>query len=761
MEIKKEYLGKVSATTCGEYDSTKDYPRLAIVYTTEDISDSFGTRTIIKSYISKQSVPAGTELTNVNYWQPFSITPDGVVTTEDIGKPGRVASLNELGLIPSEQLPSYVDDVLEFVNRQAFPSTGERGKIYIDMSTNDQYRWSGSTYILVTKSKVISDIIISQQEAALSLILSRTDNTTSSKEIPAATNSNNGVVKFGGTQMGSDDSLNSAPVRPQSDNRMGVAPATIQRSGVILPTEKSEIIKLPYSLGRAAASSKYIIYLMPAGETDLNNAISYAEIREATTNLAGIMTAGDKTKLNNIQNNANLTKIKYEDDYKPLSNLVFDSMFELGEELDSDNNPTGTYVVVLGPVTETSDGAMRVADKIKLDGIETNANNYTLPVATSGVLGGVKFGGSTMGTADATAAAPVRPTNASGIMGVALATDSRSGAMSATDKIKIDSIDTSVLATQSDVSTAVDAEASLRHSADQTLQDNIDAVASRKINKEVANGKVRIVIQSADGQTTYSFVDIYGASNAAAGMMSSTDKTKLDNWKTVKVRFDDGTSTTDTEVANPILDITGNVIPLIHSQNLIRFDYNLPTASSSVKGGIKVGNVISDTQDLSNYGSASITGVYDDSLLIKLATPGSTGNDGLMSKVDKTRLDSLNTIKNALPSNVDPNLIFFITISSTGSMTECTYVGDFSTYSMTKCYKVFVSIDSNSTAYTNLYNMPQFEETYITTVKELSGGTTINQNRAYLPICSILRGSPVYVDFSSMGDSLYGTLYGL
>ena len=52
-------------------------------------------------------------------------------------------------LIPSEYLPSYVDDVLEYDNKSSFPAIGETGKIYVDKSTNLTYRWSGTTYILV------------------------------------------------------------------------------------------------------------------------------------------------------------------------------------------------------------------------------------------------------------------------------------------------------------------------------------------------------------------------------------------------------------------------------------------------------------------------------------------------------------------------------------------------------------------------------------------------------------------------------------
>lgn len=50
------------------------------------------------------------------------------------------------GKVPSSQLPGYVDDVLEFASRSAFPATGESGKIYVAIDTNRTYRWSGTQY---------------------------------------------------------------------------------------------------------------------------------------------------------------------------------------------------------------------------------------------------------------------------------------------------------------------------------------------------------------------------------------------------------------------------------------------------------------------------------------------------------------------------------------------------------------------------------------------------------------------------------------
>lgn len=63
------------------------------------------------------------------------------------------------GLIPSSQLPSYVDDVLEYATRAQFPTTWEKGKIYIDISTDKSWRWSGSTYIEIKANPWSSDAV--------------------------------------------------------------------------------------------------------------------------------------------------------------------------------------------------------------------------------------------------------------------------------------------------------------------------------------------------------------------------------------------------------------------------------------------------------------------------------------------------------------------------------------------------------------------------------------------------------------------------
>lgn len=53
------------------------------------------------------------------------------------------------GVIPAAQLPSFVDDVLEYENWNQFPMVGEAGKIYVDTTENKTWRWSGSTYVVM------------------------------------------------------------------------------------------------------------------------------------------------------------------------------------------------------------------------------------------------------------------------------------------------------------------------------------------------------------------------------------------------------------------------------------------------------------------------------------------------------------------------------------------------------------------------------------------------------------------------------------
>lgn len=86
-----------------------------------------------------------------------NLTNDAQVKRSEMGVANGVATLGTDGKVPSTQLPSYVDDVLEFTNKAAFPATGETGKIYVAKDTNLTYRWSGSAYVEISVSLALGE----------------------------------------------------------------------------------------------------------------------------------------------------------------------------------------------------------------------------------------------------------------------------------------------------------------------------------------------------------------------------------------------------------------------------------------------------------------------------------------------------------------------------------------------------------------------------------------------------------------------------
>lgn len=87
----------------------------------------------------------------------LSSTDIGAIDVGEKGNVNGIAQLDENGKVPTSQLPSYVDDVLEYSSQSAFPATGETGKIYVDTSTNKTYRWSGSQYVEISPSLALGE----------------------------------------------------------------------------------------------------------------------------------------------------------------------------------------------------------------------------------------------------------------------------------------------------------------------------------------------------------------------------------------------------------------------------------------------------------------------------------------------------------------------------------------------------------------------------------------------------------------------------
>ncbi len=93
-----------------------------------------------------------TGITSSDVTTALGYTPENVANK---GVNNGYASLDGGGKVPSSQLPSYVDDVIEVSSFATLPTTGETGKIYITLDTNKIYRWSGSVYVEVSSSAAV------------------------------------------------------------------------------------------------------------------------------------------------------------------------------------------------------------------------------------------------------------------------------------------------------------------------------------------------------------------------------------------------------------------------------------------------------------------------------------------------------------------------------------------------------------------------------------------------------------------------------
>ena len=86
-----------------------------------------------------------------------NVTNDAQVKRSEMGVANGVATLGGDGKVPAAQLPSYVDDVLEYDKKASFPTTGETGKIYVAKDTNLTYRWGGSAYVEISVSLALGE----------------------------------------------------------------------------------------------------------------------------------------------------------------------------------------------------------------------------------------------------------------------------------------------------------------------------------------------------------------------------------------------------------------------------------------------------------------------------------------------------------------------------------------------------------------------------------------------------------------------------
>lgn len=86
-------------------------------------------------------------------------TANAAIPATQKGAANGVATLDSGGKVPSAQLPSFVDDVLEYANQAGFPATGSAGIIYVALDTNNVYRWSGTVYVEIAASPGSTDSV--------------------------------------------------------------------------------------------------------------------------------------------------------------------------------------------------------------------------------------------------------------------------------------------------------------------------------------------------------------------------------------------------------------------------------------------------------------------------------------------------------------------------------------------------------------------------------------------------------------------------
>lgn len=109
------------------------------------------TKQELKQYFENGDIPKQEEFWDwqESYWHKDEKIPSDKLAYDFSQKADLVN-----GVVPASQLPSYVDDVLEFDSLSTLPQQGESGKIYITKDTNKLYRWTGARFIDITQGEL-------------------------------------------------------------------------------------------------------------------------------------------------------------------------------------------------------------------------------------------------------------------------------------------------------------------------------------------------------------------------------------------------------------------------------------------------------------------------------------------------------------------------------------------------------------------------------------------------------------------------------
>ena len=276
------------------------------------------------------------------------------------GQPGGLAELDSTGKVPAAQLPSYVDDVLEFSTKAQFPQIGETGKIYVSKDTNLTYRWTGTQYLEISQSLALGETPSTaypgdkgkaNRDALNSMPTKLTSYLT-------PTTSTGELVKIN-YKYAAKDGLNYGPLQ---DDNIDIPSATTTNAGAMSAIDKGrldslynefgsiqnpgdKLDSLPNNLvtGVDATSRNATSVTINYKQSDLSAASnSYANpitksqtIPAATQSAAGVMTATDKQNLDvNIPNRITNLDNRVTTEVDRLEELIESSSSEITDDLN-------------------------------------------------------------------------------------------------------------------------------------------------------------------------------------------------------------------------------------------------------------------------------------------------------------------------------------------------------------------------------------------------------------------------------------------
>ena len=328
-----------------------------------------------------------------------NVTNDAQVKRSEMGVANGVATLDENGQVPAAQLPSFVDDVVEFDNFDAFPEEGEASKIYVDKSTNSTYRWSGSQY-----TKIGSDLALGE---TASTAYPGNKGKANADEIAKIKDGTTIVPKAGdaATVSGFTVGVNVPADAKFTDTTY--SPATGSANGLMSAADKAKLDGIEANANNYVHPDNSSTRHVTDAQIAEWNAKAGTDVAEADVK-DGLMSKEDKAKLDGIEEGAN----KYVHPNDANTRHVTDT--EKATWNAKANNTVATVI---------ANGLMSAADKAKLDGIEEGANNYVHPSDTN-----------TRHVTDAQIAAWTAKADTT------LASSSANGLMSKNDKVKLDSL---------------------------------------------------------------------------------------------------------------------------------------------------------------------------------------------------------------------------------------------------------------------------------------------------------------------------------